>query len=223
MSQQINLYNAAFIPPRQWLTGSSLVLGCGVLLALVVGTGVWAHQRSERRSAELAAAKSDLQAVKIRVDALRAQLDARQADPDLTRQVVSLKDRIAQRELLIGLSTSALGEPGLGYTSYLQGLARNASPGIWLTALAVGDRGDSIALSGRATRKELVPEYVKRLNAEAAFRGKSFGGVRIELPSETTDAGKVPDPGKGEPASSAAYAFELLAAGAAPSATESRK
>lgn len=222
MSQQINLYNAAFIPPRQWLTGSSLAVGCGLLLALIVGAGIWAHQRSERRAAELATVKSDLQAVKIRVDALRAQLDARQADPQLTRQVAALKERITQRELLIGLSSGALGEPGPGYSAYLEGLARNAAPGIWLTALAVGERGGSIALTGRATRKELVPEYVKRLNAETAFRGKSFGGLRMQLPSEQADASKVPDTGKDERVS-AAYAFELLAAGAAPSVVELRK
>ena len=51
MSQEINLYEARLRPSREWLGARLLGQAALAVLALVVGTAIWAHARSSAREA----------------------------------------------------------------------------------------------------------------------------------------------------------------------------
>ena len=111
------------------------------------------------------------------------------------------------------------------------GPVRNLKPlsvsGLWLTGFAVSAGGGDMSLRGRALDKSLLPDYVRRLNAEKAFAGKSFAGLRMEAKQEsavpaggvkTTAVSREPTSAPARPAVSSWIEFQLAATAAAEEA-----
>jgi hypothetical protein len=98
----------------------------------------------------------------------------------------------------------------------LRALARQSVNGVWLTGLTIS--GNDIGIEGSSVRADLVPRYISLLAGEAAFQGKSFGGLDItSLDEAATKTGApailsaaVPTP---TPATPGVFKFKLRAAG----------
>ena len=220
MTQQINLYNPAFVPPREYVTAKSLAVAVAVLLTLVAGSTTWARQRAQLRETELAEALNFQKAAQAELDVMRATAAARTENPALVAKLAVERRKIAEREQVLELTKGLTAESGGGYVEYLRGLARQTMNGVWLTGFAVHDGGRQISLSGRAVDKSLLPDYVRRLNSEPAFQGKSFAGMNIAYRDTTVPAaGAVPPaPTSGAKAATPSgpsryLEFELTAAG----------
>jgi hypothetical protein len=219
VTQQINLYNPAFVPPREYVTAKSLAVTVAVLLTLVAGTTTWARQRAQLRETELAEAQNFQKAAQAELEGMRAAAAARTENPALVAKVAAERRKIAEREQVLELTKGLTAESGGGYVEYLRGLARQTMAGVWLTGFAVHDGGRQISLSGRAVDKSLLPDFVRRLNSEPAFQGKAFAGMNIAYKDTTVPAaGAVPPAptsgAKATPSGPSRYLeFELTAAG----------
>ena len=185
MSQQINLYNPAFVPPREWVTAKSLAIATAGALALVLAGGVTTGMFESRTTAELVAAQAARTQAQAGLEAARTTLAARQPSVALKAQVEMARARLALRERVLAATQLNLAEPGGGFSRYLTGLARQSVPGLWITQLGIDATGKNLSLAGQTLRQEAVPEYVRRLKAEPAFAGKTFAGLDM-------DAGTVP-------------------------------
>lgn len=179
MAQQINLYNPAFIPPREWLTAKSFAVLAGVLLAVVSALSIWTRDNAAAKEAQMAELQSRQQALQVNIETTRAALDKRVADPALVAAVADARREIEDRAEILTLSQRILGDGKGGYSPYLRALARQSVQGVWLTAVTVADDGERIGLRGRALDKSLLPTYVRRLNGEPAFDGKAFSGMQV--------------------------------------------
>lgn len=221
MTQQINLYNPAFIPPREYITAKSLAVTAAVLLVLVAGSATWARQRAQVREAELAETQNFQKAAQTELEAMSAAAAARTENPALVAKVAAERRKIVEREQVLELTKGLTAESGGGYVEYLRGLARQTMNGVWLTGFKVHDGGRQISLSGRALDKSLLPDYVRRLNGEPAFQGKAFAGMNIaykDLTVPVAGAGAMPPAptsgAKATPSGPSRYLeFELTAAG----------
>lgn len=197
MAQQINLYNPAFIPPREWLTAKSFAVVAGLLLAVVVALAAWLRGDAAQREAQLAELQARQQSLQQNIEATRAALDKRVADPGLVAAVADARREIADRDEILALSQRILGDGKGGYSPYLRALAHQSVHGVWLTGLTVSEEGTRIGLRGRALDKSLLPTYVKRLNGEPAFDGKEFSGMQVTFrePDEKQRATRAAAPG----------------------------
>lgn len=70
------------------------------------------------------------------------------------------------------------------FSSLLTGLARQDLDGVWLERIELAESGEALALSGRTLRAEDVPNLLRRLRAEPAFAGRTFGTLEIERATE---------------------------------------
>jgi type II secretory pathway pseudopilin PulG len=188
MSQQINLYNPAFIPPREWVTAKGLALATAGALAVVILGAVVSRMNESRTAAELAAAQAARTQAQAALEVARAQLAARQPSVTLKAQVDVARARYALRERVLAATQLNLAEPGGGFSRYLSGLARQSVPGLWLNQVGIDASGTNLSLAGQTLRQEAVPEYVRRLKAEPAFAGKTFAGLDMAAASATTSA-----------------------------------
>ncbi len=139
--------------------------------------------------------------------------------------------KLAQRERVLQVTHLNLTQSHGGFSPYVRGLARQGLPGVWVTGLTVDGQPLQLSLSGRALKKELVPDYVRRLNAEPAFAGKTFAG--LDMKPVSADGEKVPasmvamaDPAalaskKALPASGGVLEFHLVAERTKPEETAS--
>ena len=186
MSQQINLYNAAFKPKRELLTARSLAIAALAAVVLVGVTATWARLDARARATELAAAQAEQKTSLERLDVARRSAEGRKPSAALQAEINEKKALLAMRGEVLAALQDGMGDKGsgAGFSEYLRGLGRQVVSGLWLTGFAVSAGGVDMSLRGRALDKSLLPDYVRRLNAEKAFAGKSFAGLRMDAKQE---------------------------------------
>lgn len=210
MSQQINLYNPALAPTRALVTPKGLALAVAAVLVLVLAVGAVAESRRSAGRAESAAATAELKNLQDRVQSLARQVAGARATPALQAQLDALDNSVASRGAIIAVADGGLAAPGKGYADILRGLARLTTTGLWLTGVDVTVGGD-LELRGRAVERTAVAAYLGRLNAEPAFAGRSFSGLRIAPPPEA-DKAAAKDKEAGAPVQAAYLEFFLAGA-----------
>jgi hypothetical protein len=184
MYQQINLYQPIFRKQRQIFSGATLLQALGIVTAALIGIygyGLAKVQALEAEVVQLEGRERALTTQLLRVDPAvgaghRAELDA-----ELKRLNATLVD---QQRLIDVLGQHPLGDTG-GFSGYLAALARQRTPQLWLTAVAINGGTGAIELAGRSLAPELVPEYMQRLGTEPALAGQQFDQFEIARDSET--------------------------------------
>jgi hypothetical protein len=166
MSHHINLYDPSLRRQRRWLTAANLALALALLAADCwlgrVGT-------SRRRSSGDRTGPAEARLGRARgvggTGGPAGQSQARRAtglDLAAARELLDIRQGILDK----------LGEgaaPAAGkHAEHLRGLARQSLSGLWLTGFAVGADGRRMEIRGRTLDPALLPQYVRRLNAEAA-------------------------------------------------------
>ncbi|MCX8018229.1 MAG: PilN domain-containing protein [Rhodocyclaceae bacterium] len=204
MAQQINLYDPALRRTREWLTlGHLVLLSIGLALVIAVPGGV-ARLALPALAQRVAANDAQLKALREQIALIGQTRSARKPDPALEQAVTQrrqeLEMRLAVLEALKKHAAAAQGEP---HADILRGFARQTLAGLWLTGFFV-EAGGGMEIRGRTTDPALLPEYIRRLNQEAAFQGRRFAALKLE-------------PGKSETAPAAG-----AASAAAPPAAEKR-
>ncbi|OYW19818.1 MAG: hypothetical protein B7Z52_03060 [Burkholderiales bacterium 12-64-5] len=194
MSRQINLFNAALLPPRPVLTASQVVLGWAVVLLTGLGIYGWlTTQAVTLRGAERAAAAN--------VQALQADIVQLGSKGTGRKPSAALVARVAQRQTLLGarqgtmrkLTGGALGDTA-GHARYLRAFARQSVDGLWLTGITVDGPGTAISVQGRTLDPERVPDFLDRLAREPVLSGHGFDHLQMQRPVPAAGAapGAVP-------------------------------
>lgn len=174
MSQEINLLNPALRPRRDWLSFHSASLaGLAALLVVGVGAATVRANLSTGMQAQQDAARQ-LSVVREEVQNLQSALAGRRADPVLAQEAARLAATVAQRREVLRLARDLAAEPA-GVADAMRGLSRQRTEGVWLTGFNVGPAG--IDLSGRLLDPGMLPVYIRKLNAEPAFRGRHFAAL----------------------------------------------
>ena len=183
MSHHINLYDPALLRQRHWLTAANLLFALVMLFVILLGWGAWARIMASTLATETVALADQLKAARDESVALGTQLANRKPDSKLESDLAAMKELLGVRLSIF----TALGQgatPGSsGYADYLRGLARQTVTGLWLTGFSVGADGGHMEIRGRTLDPVLVPEYIRRLNAEPAFRGHRFAAINLSVPA----------------------------------------
>lgn len=182
MSQQINLFNPIFLKQKKYFSAVTMVqalglilLGCGLL------TGYMVYQATKLKN-EAAATQARLATTQAQLAQITAAGQMRQKDKGLDEQVRKAEAEIkSMQEVFVTLREGDLGNTA-GYAEYFRAFSRQIVPGLWLTGLAIQGAGNEIGINGRATRPELVPEYIGRLKREQSMQGKSFASLEMQSP-----------------------------------------
>lgn len=203
MSHYINLYDPSLRRQRQRLTAANLLFAAVVLATLMLGWGAWARIQASGLAEDAAMLNSQTQAARDESVALGNQMASQKPDPKLELDIASIKELLGVRQGIL----DALGHDGAsgssGYSDYLRGLARQSVNGLWLTGFSVATDSAHLEIRGRTLDPALIPEYIRRLNAEAAFRNHRFAALTVNLPE--------PPPGANAAAVSAAPLFHEFA------------
>ena len=187
MSQQVNLYNPAFEQKRDLLSFRGAMTAWSAALAIVIVVLLALELRGSQLEHDLAQASAARDATQVQVTALAGQLAARKPDTELAARVKKLEHGLAgRREVLSTLQAGVIGDTR-GFSAHLTAFARQSFAGLWLTGLKVAGAGQDVVLEGRATRPELVPGYLQRLNREEVMRGHAFAELEMRRPDRDGD------------------------------------
>lgn len=184
MGQQINLYNPALRLQREWLAVTPLAVVVVLLLAVVIAVGAVVRQRTAALRLEVQRQEDEAK----RQQAVLAQLGGKVSDkvPD---ELLALRRQLAARQEVLSALNGLANVEGPKFSDYLAGLARQSVPGLWLTGFAVKQGGSEIEIGGRMNSASLLPDYIRKLNAEKAFQGRRFSALDLsQAITATVDA-----------------------------------
>jgi hypothetical protein len=195
VSQQINLYNPVFLKQKHYFSALTMVQALAVVLAGALG--IYAFEVRQNRVLEQVLADADKRTTSQREQLLKFSKDysAQGASRTLTEELARADQRLLQRQGLLADLKTGVGGNAEGFSRYLAALARQSTPGVWLTGLEIGAKERDLLIKGRALESQMVPAYIRSLNREAPMAGRPVGELRM---TARGDAG--PTPQKGEPA-----------------------
>jgi len=182
MVQQINLYHDGLKPRRErwraahglWALGATLAAGWA--LSVVLDATSARRQLQAQQLQQQAATERRLLSTNGGLTAAGAG-SAAQAELERLRVLDE-----SQRRVQAALQAQAAGRVD-GYTPYFMALSRQAHPALWITGFSVAADGEGIELQGRMTDASVLPGYLRRLNAEAQFKGRSFAQLSLKTPA----------------------------------------
>lgn len=177
--QHLNLLDASLLPPkaRYTATQSLIVFALVTLVLLVAGLGLrWAAAGQARSAAALQQSLPALQSQLGTPLPLQATADTQ------TRQLNNLRQEEATLQQLQQVLSSGGAGRTEGYADYLLALSRQAARGgnaLWITGFKVLPDGQ-LELQGRMSDARALPDYLRRLNEEPLFRGRSFAQLSVK-------------------------------------------
>lgn len=182
MTQQINLYNPAFEKKREAFSARTMSQALA-LVALGVAT-MYVYAAFQAQGAEKLAAQLRGQLGAQREQATRlAKLPAPARSKALEAEIARLEGEVKARQTTLqALNTGELGNT-LGFSEFLAAFGRQATPGIWLTSITIGDSGNALLVQGRAMRAELMPAFLRALNSEPMMRGRKVTELKLSAKS----------------------------------------
>ncbi|MEW6515032.1 MAG: hypothetical protein AB1443_13655 [Pseudomonadota bacterium] len=179
MAQQINLFDPALLRKRDWFALANVVLGAGLAAVLVTAAGFAARSGLPALQAQAATSETQLKAMRDQVLVLGQRVAERKADPRIEQELATARRLAEARGEVLQTLRQGLESDVPSYAEYLRGLARQSMTGLWITGFVWDAASDSMEIRGRTTDPAVLPEYIRRLNREPAFRGHAFAALNV--------------------------------------------
>ena len=178
MSQQINLYDPKFLKQEMPFSARSIGYALGTVVLGLAALSTYAFVQA--RNTEILAADSARQIAVERDKLVQLSSKGPQArSKALEAEVARLEGEVkARQNVLAALGTGELGNTA-GFSEFMAALGRQTVPGVWLTALKIGEAGNDLEVLGRALRPDLVPAYLRALNNEPMMRGRRVTEMKL--------------------------------------------
>lgn len=185
--KHINLYQAAFHPPKSILPARKLLAGGVVFLCGLLAVYAWDAWR-------LAQLRREVSQLTQRAGNLEAQVNANNvtmpAEPRVLAEAEAVEARLRNLQLAQeALASGVLGSTS-GYSAQFRALARAHVTGAWLTRVEISGRGNEMNLHGRALTGEDSAKLITNLRREPLFVGLSFAGLTLAPPEDKSKEGE---------------------------------
>jgi hypothetical protein len=175
VSQQINLFDARFRRQKRHFSASTLVVLVGAVFALALAfQQLYAWQN---RKLQASLAQTEARTVQLRDQVVRfaKEFGGQGSSTALADEIVRVEEAVRLRRSLLASMQTGAGNAD-GFSAYLAALARRTTSGVWLTGIEIG--GDMV-IRGRALDGQRVPAYIRLLNREEAFAGRTVSQLSV--------------------------------------------
>ena len=178
MKQRINLYRytARQSVWRQYSPFPQAAIG--LVLVLLVLT-IFAVMDKTKLDAELRTLSNQHDQFALQLQQLSA-INNESTIETLQQSVSKLEADLAVRQATMTSIKAEGAANSLGFSSHLEGLARQHFDGLWLTAIELIEGGERMGLAGFTGEPEMVPRYIRNLSNEKVFSGTEFDVFRLE-------------------------------------------
>ena len=197
LTQQINLFNPLFLKQQRYF--SAITMLQAVFIVGLAMASFYGYQYLQLAKLERQIADSDqaFQKQKIQLTTVMAALPQTQALAALDQQAKDIQTTIASRQSLLQVLTTVEAGKSSGYAMYLAAFARQVVEGVWLTSVHIGENGNDLAISGRATNADLVPVMIRKFRAEPVLKGRQFESLEfqsVSVPVQGLPSGRTAQP-----------------------------
>ena len=187
MSQQINLFNPAFVQRQEHFSLMTMLQGLGLILLGSVFLYGYAAYQVEQLHKQREAGEQQVNDGQLKLARFAEEYSPQRSNQILQAEVNRLEMLVGEQEELVQvMSSGALGNSE-GYSEYMRAFSRQLVQGLWLTSFNVSGDGTQVSLSGGVMNPGLLPEYIQRLRREDVMQGKTFSALQMRqaAPSKT--------------------------------------
>ena len=220
MSQQINLFNPIFRGQNTYFSAAMMAQALGLILFSAIMFSSYVRYQLDDQTKQAAASSTQLELVRAKLTDITAKLTSYDqvsvTDLAIQGKEAELK---SMRHVLDFLDSGELGNTE-GYAQYFRSFSRQTIDGVWLTSISIAGAANDISLQGRALRPELVPLYISHLRREPSLRGKSFGGLDMQVPMVDSVASQKEGAAPSTKVHAGYIAFTLQSSGTSASADQ---
>jgi Tfp pilus assembly protein PilN len=185
-AQQINLDHPALHRQRVPFSLAQGVLAMAALLLVSAVLGAWMKAAAAREARAVTALQVVAAARPLALGLAAAPASGVMPSPNTAaapHPAVAELDQLRQLEASQRRVRQALGSGAAGaregYTELFVALARQAQPGLWITGFTVNADGSALTLEGRMQEADVLPAWLRRLNAEPRLKGRSFAQLQL--------------------------------------------
>lgn len=191
MSQQINLINLSLRKQKDILSSTAMVRVAGGFLLLLCLISGYLFQLTHKIEAERAEWAKRAEDAKISMTQVSQQFPSRQPSAMLQAEIKNVEEKIQSRNRVFDVLKSGAVGKSQGFSGLLQAFARQSVNGLWLTGITMNGAGDQMRIAGNSLSADLIPQYITRLSAEQALRGRNFTAFQVSQPKPITSAADV--------------------------------
>lgn len=179
MRQQVNLFQPMFRREKKVFSALAMLQVLGVVVAALLVLYGYARTQLDGLQAQAALLQTQRAAAEARVEDLAKRYPPRRPSRLLAEEVQRLKKELAGKQRVVELLRSGSLGNTKGFSDYLVALAREHVEGTWLSDIAIGRGGQTVAIAGSTLTPQLVPVYLHKLGEEAAFAGRTFSSMDL--------------------------------------------
>jgi len=180
MTQQINLYQELVQEKKAGLNKQSYIIGGSLLLLLVLCYCAWQEWQVHQLKAELHVKQAQLSTEVTDLSLIQLQYPKQEINPLLVNELDRLQNISASLERVVAMLSDQKSDKNTGFSAYFTALAEQSINTIWLTKISIDTETNAIHLQGSTYLPDTLPQLIKLLNKEAAFKGRYFAHLHMQ-------------------------------------------
>jgi Tfp pilus assembly protein PilN len=187
--QQVNLYSE-ILKQQQHQSGIKLVaVALAVVALLLVIFSAYLLWDINTTETELRQAQLSLSQQQARVNELLSKRPKQEPNTQLIAEIEQWQNNVNEAaqalQMLAGRETVLL----KGFSSYLQALAIESNPEVWLTAIHINGQNEEMRLEGSTLKPQQIPQTLQQLQNKSTLKGLTF--TKLVMQQSTKIAGQM--------------------------------
>jgi hypothetical protein len=180
MMQQVNLYNE-ILKQQQNQSGIKLTVAILATVALLsVSFSAYLFWHVSAIETELHQAQLTLNQEQARVNALLSKRPSQEPNAQLLAEIEHWQNSVNEASQTLQLLAGRKAILSQGFSIYLQALANQSNPEIWLSAIHIDGQNRGLKLEGSTFKPEQIPQALQQLQQEPVFKGQTFAKLIMQ-------------------------------------------
>lgn len=178
--QQVNLYSE-ILKQQQKQSGLNLTTAmlavcilCGVSFS---GYLLWDISTIET---ELNHAQLSLKKEQARVNELLSKRPSQELNATVLAEIEQWQNSVNEASQTLQLLAGREAVLLQGFSIYLQALANQSNPEVWLTNIHIDRQNVGLKIEGSTFKPERIPQVLEQLQQEPAFKGQTFAKLTMQ-------------------------------------------
>ncbi|WP_262967005.1 PilN domain-containing protein [Methylobacter psychrophilus] len=178
--QQVNLYRE-ILKQQQTQSGISLTtVSLAALALLCLSFSVYLLWDISTTKTELHQAQLTLNQQQAQVNEILSKRSSQKPNTLLIAEIEQWQNSINEAEQTLELLAGKEAILTQGFSVYLQALANQFDPDVWLTAIHIDGQNRGLRLEGSTFKPQQIPQMLQRLQSEPAFKGQTFAKLAMQ-------------------------------------------
>lgn len=178
--QQVNLYSE-ILKQQQQQSGIKLVIAALLALALLcVIFSAFLLWNIKKTETELNLAKQTLSQQQAQVNELLSKRSSQEPNIQLIAEIEQWQNNVNEAaqalQMLAGREAVLL----RGFSFYLQALAIQSNPDVWLTEIHIDGQKEEVRLKGSTFKPQQIPQTLQQLQNNSALKGLTFAKLVMQ-------------------------------------------